>query len=49
MLKHLDDLLYFSGTASIAVGLFQSPFPWLGWIAIGASLMWVGWHFGKNS
>lgn len=45
--KYFDDLLYFAGTTCIAVGMFQSPFPFLGWIVIGVSLIIYGWLYGK--
>jgi hypothetical protein len=48
ILPFLDDLTYLAGTACIAVGLFVSPLPFLGWIAIGASLIYLSHQIAKG-
>lgn len=48
MQKYLDDILYFSGTGFIALGLFCSPLPWTGFIAIGISFVFVGWKTAQS-
>jgi len=47
ILPYLDDISYLTGTVCIAVGLFLSPFPFTGWIAIGASLIYFSKQIAK--
>lgn len=49
LLPFLDDITYLAGTACIAVGLFVSPMPFLGWIAIGASLIYISHQIAKGA
>ena len=44
----LDDISYLAGTACIAVGLFTSPLPFLGWISIGISLIYFSHQIAKG-
>ena len=48
LLTYADDLTYLAGTACIAVGLFVSPLSFLGWIAIGASLIYLSHQIAKG-
>lgn len=36
-------VLMLLGLAAITVGAFRSPWPWVGWIVLGASLVFVAY------
>jgi hypothetical protein len=49
ILPYLDDISYLAGAACIAVGFFTSPFPYIGWIAIGVSLIYFSHQIAKGN
>ena len=49
LISFLDDIAYLLGTACIAVGFFVSPLPWLGWISIGISLIYLSHQIAKGN